>query len=78
MSSIYLNSHVVRMNDNEPQKIITSNPGGLRARGRPELRLIDGAEEEARRLGCRNRKTAAQDRDGWRKIVEEAKVHHGL
>jgi hypothetical protein len=66
------------MNDNEPQKIITSNAGGKRGRGRLELRWVDEVEDDTRRLGCRNWKTAAQERDGWRKIVEEAKVHHGM
>jgi hypothetical protein len=60
------------------KKIITSNPGEQRGRGRPKLRWIDGVEEDVRRLACQNWKTAEQDRNGWRKIVEEAKVHHGL
>jgi hypothetical protein len=60
------------------QKNINSNPGRQRGRGRSKLRWIDGLEEDTRRLGCRNWKTAAQDRDGWGNIVEEAKVHHGL
>jgi hypothetical protein len=67
------------MNDNEPSKrIITSKPEVQRGRGRRKLRWIDVVEEEARRPGCRNWKTDAQDKGGWRKIVEEAKVDHGL
>jgi hypothetical protein len=34
------------------KKIITSNPGEQRGRGRPKLRWIDGVEEDARRLAC--------------------------
>jgi hypothetical protein len=48
-----LAGNVVRINGNEPPKIITSNPGGRRGRGGPELRWIDGVEEDASRLGCR-------------------------
>jgi hypothetical protein len=45
-------------------KQITSNPGGQRGRGCPKLRWRDGVEEDARRFGCQNWKTAVQDRDG--------------
>jgi hypothetical protein len=60
------------------KQTVTSNLGGQRGRGHPKLRWIDGVEEDVRRLGCRNWKTAAQDRNGWQKIVKEAKVHDGL
>jgi hypothetical protein len=42
-----------------------TNPGGKRGRGRPKSRWIDGVEEDARQLGCRNRQADAQDRDRW-------------
>ena len=46
---------VVRMEDNElPKEILWTNPRGQRGRGRPKSRLIDGVEEDARKLGCRN------------------------
>ena len=47
--------HVVRMGENElPKKILWANPGGQGWRGRPKSRWIDGVEEDARKLGCRN------------------------
>jgi hypothetical protein len=49
----------VRMNDKPPKKIITSNPGGQKGRGHPKLRWIDGVEEDARRPGSQNWKTAS-------------------
>jgi hypothetical protein len=37
--------HVVRMDENElPKKILWTNPGGQRGRGRPKSRWIDGVE----------------------------------
>ncbi|KAJ4426075.1 hypothetical protein ANN_26884 [Periplaneta americana] len=56
-------------------------PGSLKAskrRGRPHLRWIDGVEEDARKLGCKNWKAATQDRDGWRQLLREAQAHQGL
>jgi len=34
----------------------------------PELRWEDGVEEDVARLGCRNWKIVALNREGWRKI----------
>ena len=70
--------HAVRMDENElPKKILWTNPGG-RGRGRPKSRWIDGLEEDARKLGCRNWRTDAQGRGRWRHLLEEAKVPPGL
>ena len=71
--------HVVRKDDNElPKKMSWTDPGGQRGRGRPKLRCIDGVEEDARKLVCRNWRTDAQDRGNWRHMLEEAKDHPGL
>jgi hypothetical protein len=41
----------VRKDDNEsPKKILWTNPGGQRERGRPKSRWIDGVEEDARQF----------------------------
>ena len=37
-----------------PKRILWTNPGIQRRRGRPKSRWIDGVEEDARHLGCRN------------------------
>jgi hypothetical protein len=41
---------------------------------------MDGWSEEgyAERLGSRNWRTKAMDRDGWRLVIESAKTLHGL
>jgi len=56
----------VRIDDDElPKKILWTNPGGQRGCGRPKSRWIDGVEKDARKLGCRNWRTDAQDRGRW-------------
>jgi hypothetical protein len=66
---------VVRMNDNElPKKILGRHPGG-RVRGFLKSRWIDGVEEDARKLACRNWRADAHDRGSWRHLLEEAKAH---
>ena len=55
--------HVARMDDKEIiKRILNSNPGGQRGRGRPKLRWIDGVEHDLRKIGCMNWKMVAQDR----------------
>jgi len=38
---------------------------GRRQRGRPKLRWEDGVTEDARKLGERNWRNAARNRDSW-------------
>jgi len=55
------------MQDNLPCKKITlDKPEGRRRVGRPNLRLMDGVKRDAERLGVRNWRINAKDRDGWR------------
>ena len=71
--------HIVRMQDNLPCKEITlDKPEGRRQVGRPNLRWLDGVMRDAERLGVRNWKSKAKDRDGWRRLLESAKTLHGL
>ena len=71
--------HVVRMDDKElPKKILWTNTGGHRGRGRPKSRWIDGVEEDARNLGCRNWLADAQGRGRWRICLRRSKPHPGL
>ena len=71
--------HVVRMDDNElTKKILWTNPGGQRGRGRPKSRWIDGVEEDTRKLGCRIWRADGQDGGSRRHLFEEAKAHPGL
>ena len=71
--------HIVRMQDNLPCKKITlDKPEGRRRVGRPNLRWMDEVMWDAERLGVRNWKSKAKDRDGWRRLLESAKTLHGL
>jgi hypothetical protein len=67
------------MQDNLPCKNITlDKPEGRRRAGRQYLRCMDGVMRDAERLGVRNWRTKARDRDSWRRLLESAKTLHGL
>jgi hypothetical protein len=70
--------HVVRMDENElPKKILCTNPGGTRGRGRPNSRRTHGVEEGTRKQGCRNWLAAAQERGRWGHLFGEVKAQPG-
>jgi len=60
------------------KKMLWTEPGGQRGRGLPKSRWIDGLNEDARKLGCRNWLADAQNRGGWRNLLEETKAHSRL
>jgi hypothetical protein len=66
---------VVRMDDELSEKILWTNLGGQRGRGRPKSRWIDGIEEDSRKQGWQ---AFAQDRGRWRHFLEEAMACPGL
>jgi hypothetical protein len=69
----------MRLNDNDPaRKVLMSQPGGRRPKGRPKLSWEDQVAEDAVRAGGRNWKTSAHNREDWRKLLKEAKAHPGL
>ena len=71
--------HVIRQDDDDlSRRVLLSEPGGKRPRGRPRLRWADGVEEDLARLGCRNWKIVALNWEGWRKLLKEAEDHPGL
>jgi hypothetical protein len=71
--------HIIRMQDNLPcNKITLDKPKGRRRVGRPNLRWMDGVMRDTERLGVRNWRNKAKDRDGWRRFLESAKTLHGL
>jgi len=71
--------HVMRQDDDDlTRKVLLSEPGGKRPRGRPRLRWKDGVNEAVAKLGCRNLTIAARKRKGWRKPLKKAEAHHGL
>jgi len=59
-------------------KISLDKPEGRRRVGRQNLRWMYGVVRDAERLGVRNWKGKAKDRDGWRRLLESAKTLHGL
>ena len=68
----------MRMDENElPKEILWTNRGAQRGRGRPKSRRIVGVEEDARKLGCRNWRAAAQDRGRWRHCLRRPRSTQG-
>jgi hypothetical protein len=60
------------------RKITEWTPYKTRPVGRPRLRWVDHVEEDLRKMkiiGCR---VKVEDRQEWRRIVEQAKTHPGL
>jgi hypothetical protein len=71
--------HIEWMQDNLPCKKITlDKPEGRRRVGRPNLRWMDRVMRDVERLGVRNWRIKAKDRDGWRRLLESTKTLHGL
>jgi hypothetical protein len=60
------------------RKLTLHNPEGIRRVGKPRLRWVESVEEDLNTMGVRNWRRTSQDRDQWRTILEEAKVHRGL
>ena len=61
-----------------PKRLLFSETWGHRRHGRPKLRWLDGVTHDLTKIGVRNWRRNTQDRDTWRKIVEETKAHLGL
>ena len=80
LSRMRWEGHVISQDDDDDlsRRVLLSEPGGKRPRGRPRLRWEDRVEEDVARLGCINWKVAALNREGWRKLVKEAEAHPGL
>jgi hypothetical protein len=71
--------HIVRMQDNlQCKKVTLDKPEGRRRVGRPNQRWMDGVTKNTERLGVRNWRIKARDRDVWRRLIESAKTLHGL
>ena len=71
--------HVERMaEDNNVQKIKRWKPMSKRPIGRPKTRWENGVLEDIRNMNVRNLKKMAQNRDSWKKAVEQARTLYRL
>jgi hypothetical protein len=71
-------SYIITLLSVLSKRVLLSEPGEKRPRGRHRLCWEDGVEEDVARLGCRNWKIAALNRKGWKKLLKEAEAHPGL
>ena len=69
------NGHVITMHETRSvKKIFEGKLEGGRGRGRPRLRWINNAEDDLRKLGVKQWRTKALDREEWASIIREAKA----
>jgi len=59
------------------RRVLVAVVEGRRQRSRPKLRWEDGAMEDARKLGERNWRNAARNRDSWQKLLKKVLAQKG-
>jgi hypothetical protein len=71
--------HVIGLEEQSAARtVLVAVVEGKRQRGRPKLRWEDGVMDDARKLGEKNWRNAARNKDGWRKILKKAWAQIGL
>jgi hypothetical protein len=71
--------HVIRLEEQNPaRRVLVAIVEGRRQRDRPKLRWEDGVKEDARKMGERNWRNAARNRDSWQKLQKKALAQNGL
>jgi hypothetical protein len=71
--------HVEHMaEDNNVKKIKRWQPMSKRPRGRPKLRWEDAVLEDINSMNLCNWRNVAQDREWWKKVVEQVKTLNRL
>jgi len=71
--------HVIRLEEQSPARtVLVAVVEGKRQRGRPKLRWEDGLMDDARKLGEKNWRNSAKNKDGWRKLLRKAWAQIGL
>jgi len=71
--------HVIRMEEQTAtRRVLVAVVEGRRQRGRSKLRWEDGVMEGARKLGERNWRNAARNRDSWQKLLKKDLVQKRL
>jgi hypothetical protein len=64
--------------DRPAKRILISNPGGARGRGRPKIRWEDGMDDDSKAIGIRKWKSVALNREIWHKQLKKALAVGGL
>ena len=64
--------------DNIVQKIKRWKPVSKRPIGRPKTRWVDDVLVDIKSINIRNWKKLAQNRDSWKKVVEQARTLYRL
>jgi hypothetical protein len=71
--------HVIRLEEQNPaRRVLVAVVEGRRQMGRPKLRWENGVREDARKLGERNWRNAARNRDSWQKLQKKVLAQNGL
>jgi hypothetical protein len=71
--------HVERMTeDSNVKKIKRWKPMSKRPIGRPKLRWKDDVLGDIKSMNVRDWENVAQDREGWKKVVEQARTSNRL
>jgi hypothetical protein len=61
-----------------PKRVLEWKPIGMRIRGRPRKRLIEGNKENMQIMGIRRWRKQCKERAEWKRITVKAKTHSGL
>jgi hypothetical protein len=58
-----------------PKKMLYGKLYATRRRGRPKMKWLNDVSTDLRKMGTNEWRDRARDREAWRRIVKEAKVH---
>jgi hypothetical protein len=61
-----------------PKNMLYGKLYATRRRGRPKMRWLDDLSTDLRKMGTNEWRDRARDQETGRRIVKEAKPHHGM